>query len=403
MFKIAKKDLKLFLKDRRSVMLTFILPIFLITIFSLAFGGAKREAAKPSVLMVSDLDTSSASMQLVAALDSLKSIEVEIIKLDSAQELVRKGKEDAVLVLHRGFEDSVTNGGGLPVELQYDPVKEMEIGILQQALVSTLMGTSGQQSAKSRVMKRIEMDYADMDSSALAAIKTQVIKNFSQNGESNQGPIIKMSPLVKEKENSPGVVQAVAGTAVMMLLFSVAGIGGGLLEEKEEGTLKKLLYAPMNPNNILFGKLLTSIVTAVVQLIVMFAFTSFVFNLDLTKNVPGLVIMVLATAFACSGFGIFLASIARSRQQLQGLSTLVVLTMSAIGGSMIPTFIMPAWMQKVSVLSVNYWSIQGFYDVFWRERPFMEIAVKALVLIAIGAALCILSMRLYRRNILKLM
>lgn len=403
MFKIAKKDLKLFLKDRRSVMLTFILPIFLITIFALAFGGAKREAAKPSVLLVSDLDMSDASLQVMTALDSMKSIDVEMTKLDSAQEQVRKGNESAVLVLHKGFGDSVRFGGALPVELQYDPAKEMEIGILQQALISSLMSSAGQQSARNRIMKRIERDYAGLDSMAIASIKAQVAKNLSQDAQSQQGELISMTPLVREKKNSPGITQAVAGTAVMMLLFSLASIGGGLLAEKEEGTLKKLLYAPMNPNNILFGKLLTSILTAVLQLTVMFVFTSFMFDLDLTKNIPGLVAMIVSTAFACSGFGIFLSSIVRSRQQLQGLSTLIILTMSAIGGSMIPTFIMPDWMQKISVISVNYWSIQGFYDIFWRERPFMEIAEKALVLTGIGAALCLLSVRLFRKNVLKLM
>lgn len=402
MFRIAKKDFRLFLKDRRSVMLTFILPIFLITIFALAFGGAKREAAKPLVLMVADLDVSDASFRMIVALDSLKSLEVEIAQLDSAQEQVRKGNESAVLVLHKGFNDSVRLGGSLPVELQFDPAKEMETGILQQALISSIMSTAGQESARNRTMRKIEREYAGLDSATVASIKAQVARNFSRDGQPQQGEMIRMTPLVKEKKNSPGITQAVAGTAVMMLLFSLAGIGSGLLAEKEEGTLKKLLYAPMNPNNILFGKLLTSILTAVLQLTVMFVFTSFMFDLDLTKNIPGLVAMILATAFACSGFGIFLASIARSRQQLQGLSTLIVLTMSAIGGSMIPTFIMPEWMQKISVISVNYWSIQGFYDIFWRERPFIEIAEKALVLFGIGAVLCVVSVRLFRRNVLKL-
>ena len=401
MFKIARKDLKLFLKDRRSVMLTFILPIFLITIFALAFGGAQREAAKPSVLPVVNLDNSPSAIAAIAALNALKSIETEAYDLDVAQREVQKGNHSAVLVLYKGFGDSVRSGGSLPIELQYDPAQEMEIGILRQALVGTLMSTAGRERAMNKEMKKIERENAGLDSAVIAAIKAQVIKNFSQDTE--QGDIITMTPLVKEKENSPGITQAVAGTAVMMLLFSLAGIGGGLLAEKEEGTLKKLLYAPMNPTNILFGKLLTSVITAILQLTVMFVFTSFVFDLDLTKNIPGLVAMILSTAFACSGFGIFLASIARSRQQLQGMSTLIVLTMSAIGGSMIPTFIMPEWMQKISVLSVNYWSIQGFYDIFWRERPFAEIAVKALVLTGIGAVLCIAAVRLFKRNLMKMM
>ena len=50
------------------------------------------------------------------------------------------------------------------------------------------------------------------------------------------------------------LVHVVAGTSVMMLLFSVAGIGGSLLDEKQEGMLKKFLCSPIPPNHILYGK-----------------------------------------------------------------------------------------------------------------------------------------------------
>lgn len=402
MFKIAKKDIRLFLKDRRGVMLTFFLPIFLITIFALAFGGARREAAKPTTLLITDLDRTGTTTDLIVSLDSLKGVDIELMPLDSAQELVRKGSEPAVLVFYKGFEDSVNAGASMPVELQYDAAREMEIGIMQQALVSTIMKSLGAESAKKKVFKRIDEQYKGMDSAMLSGIRQQVSENFNSNDEAASSGL-RMNALIREEKTGPGLIQAVAGTAVMMLLMSLANMGGGMLTEKEEGTLKRLLYTPINPNNILFGKMIASIATALLQLAVMLGFAAFVFKLDLGKNVPGLLLMVLSTAFACASFGIFLAAIARSRAQLQSMSTLVVLTMSAIGGSMIPTFIMPVWMQKISVVSVNYWSIQGFYDIFWRDRPLIDIAMKAGVLVLIGIVLSVIAVRLFRRNVLRMM
>ena len=64
----------------------------------------------------------------------------------------------------------------------------------------------------------------------------------------------------------------------MMLLFSIAGIGGGLLDEKEGGTLKRLLYAPIDPRTILFGKMGASLVLAILQLLTMFIFAWAVFG-----------------------------------------------------------------------------------------------------------------------------
>jgi ABC-type multidrug transport system permease subunit len=215
---------------------------------------------------------------------------------------------------------------------------------------------------------------------------------------------LRMTPLIEEKQSSPGLIQAVAGTAVMMLLFGLTAMGAGLLEEKESGTLKKLLYSPMNSGNVIFGKMIASNIVALVQLAVLFGYAAIAFKLDLGKNVPALILMMFTTAFACSGFGMFLASVAKSRQQVQMLSTLLVLSMSAIGGSMVPSFLMPAFMQKLSVVSVNYWSIQGFYDIYWRNLAFSDpvFLARPLMLLAIGIGMMIISLIFFRRNVLKL-
>jgi len=207
-----------------------------------------------------------------------------------------------------------------------------------------------------------------------------------------------------DEDNVGGLVHVVAGMSVMMLLFSVAGIGGSLLDEKQEGMLKKLLCSPMPPNHILYGKLVFANIISIAQLIIMFVYAWLVFGLDIMHHLPSLVLMILATAYACSGFGVLLASFAKSRQQVQGFSTIIVLVMSAIGGSMIPIFIMPEIMQKIAVVSVNYWGIQGFYDIFLKLLPITDITFlsKVFVLIGIGTSLNFIAFQMFKRSILKI-
>lgn len=201
-----------------------------------------------------------------------------------------------------------------------------------------------------------------------------------------------------------GLTQSVAGTAVLMLLFSVAALGASLLEEKEEGMLKKLLSAPLPPNHILFGKIIFANIVSIIQLIIMFVFSWLAFGLDILPHIPSLLLMIIVTAYACSGFGVFLASFARSRQQVQALSTIIILTMSAIGGSMIPIFMMPEFMQKISVVSVNYWGVQGFFDIFYRQLPITDLTFlsRVLVLVLIGTFLNLIALMFYKKNILKI-
>ena len=207
-----------------------------------------------------------------------------------------------------------------------------------------------------------------------------------------------------EEDKLGGLVHVVAGTSVMMLLFSVAGIGGSLLDEKQEGMLKKLLCSPLHPNHILYGKMVFANIISIAQLLIMFVYAWLVFGLDIMHYLPSLALMILATAYACSSFGIVLASFAKSRQQVQGFSTIIVMVMSAIGGSMIPIFIMPELMQKIAVISVNYWGIQGFYDIFMRLLPLTDITFlsRVFVLIIIGTLLNFIALQLFKKNILKI-
>lgn len=408
MIKIMLKDLKMFIGDKRAFVLTFFMPIALISIFALAFGGERERESRPVSLLVTDLDHSTVTKEIIAQIDSLKSIQITIMPLDSAQRLVKTGEESSVLVFHLGFKDSMDEGKKIPIELQYDQSRAAEIGILQQALMSNLMRMIGTKTIMKRQMEKVDKQFGIVDTNILKSIHAEMQKSFATNGsgegENNGGVALEMTPLIEEKQNGPGLIQAVAGTAVMMLLFGLVAMGAGMLEEKENGTLKRLLYSPINPNNILFGKMLASMTVAMLQLTTLFLYASFTFHLDLMMNLPALIVMMITTSYACAGFGMFLASIAKSRQQVQMLSSLIVLSMSAIGGSMIPTFIMPAFMQKISVLSINFWSIQGFYDIYWRALPFSDpsFLMRPLVLIIIGTVMVIISLGFFKRNVLKL-
>jgi len=407
MIKIAIKDLKLFMAEKRSMILTFIVPIPLITLFSLAFGGmGKSSDVRKLPLVICDEDHTASTMHLVSQLDSLKELQLYHTSTDTANELIGKGKEDAALVLHKGFKDSLEQGKNLPIELRYDQAKQVQMGMLMSVLSGNLMRFVGTKSMERKAIARFDRQNPGMDSAMKTGVHQMISSNFGdgKDGGGKVEAILKATPLSAQPENSPGLVQAVAGTAVMMLLFSVAGLGASLLQEKEEGTLRKLLFSPISASSILFGKMLSANIIAMVQLIIMFTFSWLAFGLNIKQNIPGLILMIVATAFACSGFGVFLASFVKTRAQVQGLTTLIVLTMSAIGGSMMPSFVMPFWMQKMAVFSVNYWSIQGFYDLYWRVLPISDPVFLSRVgmLFAIGLVLNLAAIRMFKKNILNI-
>jgi ABC-type multidrug transport system permease subunit len=408
MLKLAIKDLKLTIHDKRAVILTLLVPIALIALFAFAFGGTgKSNDSNPIGIFISDQDSTDVSRDVISKLDTLKSLDIKLLPLKAAKEEVKKGSRVAVLALYKGFKDSVETGKNYPLELFYDQSRQIEAGLLQQVLFSHLFAIVGTKGIKSRIYKMIDEQNPGLSRKELDNIHKNVDEQISKiegTGKKSDKNFMgmKTTPMFAKSENNLGLVQAVAGVAIMMLLFSVTGMGSGMLTEKEEGTLKKLLYSPIKPSSILFGKMISTTIVSIVQLTVMFLFAWIAFRLNIFIDVPSLIIMILSTAFACGSFGIFIASIAKTRKQVESFSTLVILIMSAIGGSMVPIFIMPAIMQKIAVFSVNYWGIQGFYDIFWRHLPISDVLIRVTVLIGIGLFMMLISIKNFKKNILSI-
>jgi ABC-type Na+ efflux pump permease subunit len=399
MFKLFKKDLILFFHDQRSVLLTFLLPVILISLFAFAYGGIGLfdGRSEPMNLLVADLDQSSSSKEIVNKIDSLEDMRIYISDELKAKELVIKGKYACALIIYKGFQDSLEAGNVTRLELVYDRSREMEIGILQQTLISTLMSSTGRIIVNKSIENYLNDNFTDIDKSAVDDIIRTAIKNDSN------ALTIEWTSVVGEKNDTKlGLIQAVAGTAILMLLFSVAGVGTSILEEKENGTINRLLYSPLKGSSILYGKMLFAFFISILQLTAMFVFAWIILNMDMRVSIPALLLMIIATAFAVSSLGIFLAAIAKTRQQAQNLSTIIILIMSAIGGSMIPLFIMPSILQKIALISVNYWGIQGFYDVFWRNLPLESILSKILILMSIGIIMTLASIQLFKKRILRM-
>jgi ABC-2 type transport system permease protein len=133
------------------------------------------------------------------------------------------------------------------------------------------------------------------------------------------------------------------------------------------------------------------------QLTVMFIWGQVVFGLPLTSHVPGFIVMTTVTASAVAALGMALATLARSRAQLSGYSTILILTMSAIGGSMFPRFLMTETMQRAGLITLNAWALDGYLKVFWRNAALWELWPQVLVLTALGCTFLLLARVFARR------
>jgi len=199
--------------------------------------------------------------------------------------------------------------------------------------------------------------------------------------------------------DNPGYSHSVAGMAVMFAFFSLTHAATTLLEERDTGTLKRLLISPLNSSTILLGKTMNIIATGSIQLIFLFIAGMFMFKLNILRDPVHLLVFILATALMSSGVGLFLASLATSARAAGGLSTLFILVLASMGGAMFPSMFMPTWMQTVGRFTPVYWAMKGFQGIFWFQKPLTEqLGLLAIVLLW-GVGFIALGILIFRKKL----
>jgi ABC-2 type transport system permease protein len=296
---------------------------------------------------------------------------------ESAEAMVKRGDIPVALILPAGIESSIGSFGGHGVKALIlsdpsDPVAGRVVGgLLQRAALRAAAAGGG-------FMGR-SMGGSTGDPDEMMPLR------FEQRA------------VLGEKRDNPMVAFYAAGIAVLFIMFSAASAGGALIEETESGTLERVLTTGLGMTGLLLGKWIYLVTLACAQVTVMFVWGMLVFKLPLLQHLPGFAIMTVCTAAAAAAFGLVLATLSRSRQQLSGLANLIVLSLNALGGSMFPRFLMSDALQRVSLVGFNAWALDGYIKVFWRDAPLAALAPQVGALLGFTALFLVVARRLARR------
>lgn len=201
----------------------------------------------------------------------------------------------------------------------------------------------------------------------------------------------------KELKN-PMAARLVGGYAIMFLLFAVSGSATTLFEEKNSGVFQRLLSSPVRPAHILWARFLFGVILGLVQISTLFCAGRIFFGLDIFGHAGAFLAVSLASAAACSAFGMLIAAIAPSAAAANGIATFVVISMSAVGGAWFPVSFMPDYIQRISRLTLVYWSVEGFADVLWAGRSLLEVLPKVGILAGMAAGVMLAAVWCFDRG-----
>lgn len=355
---IAAKDLKIVLRDRNAILLMFLLPMIIISVAGLALGGEFEANIQISVLVV-DLDNDDISKGFVEFLEDIDILDVDMESNEfAARDRVRNQEYGRLIIIPRDFTESIMTGQNSELQIIVNPIEDSQNTVLEKIVEGYASGLS----TNVVVVKTADAygipTYSEEDI-------LEIVHTAQQFMQPPPVEVVTESTTTNLAEFSP-FTQYVPGFAVMFLLFTTVQIGSvSLIKEQDAGTLRRLVTAPISRAEIIGGKITSTFLRGFVQLTVLMYFGHVVFDLNLGSSTLALLVLIAAITLASTGLGLLVAVLVRTEDQANSVSNLLVLTMSAIGGSWWPLFIEPQFMQDMAHFTITAWAMEGFYDLLY--------------------------------------
>jgi ABC-2 type transport system permease protein len=382
---ILKKGFLVMGRDVHSLMVLFIMPVAFILIMSLAMRDLfDTHGANQIKILVVNQDNSDPSIAFIKTLENLRTFSFHHMADSTGIDFIRHKmfQEDYkfALVVEKGFsliaDSNESNTARRQMILLVKPsVNRQTYTILKNTFAASL--------AKARVANLIKgqeemLAYAGID----------IEKVMQPTADSIETRYVSKSKLKFKVPTS--VQQSVPAWLVFSMFFVVIPISNTFIAERNYGTLLRLQSMNISTGLLLAGKLLPFFIVNLIQVLLMILVGIYVVpllggdELTMGDSYGGLLLITTAVSFCSISFALLVASVAKTTEHATTIGGVFNIILGALGGIMVPKFVMPDFMQTLSVLSPMSWGLDGFLDIFLRNGNILDVMKESLLLFLIG-------------------
>ncbi len=374
---ITVKELKVLWRDREALVLLFAMPLFFIVVMSWALQGVYEAGTRdrPVRILVVNRDRGDRAAEVLSDLKGLEGIlwveavEGNPLTLERAESLVREGRFPLALSFQEGFSNAFQPAPPSPLPDKTPAVLVADPG-LNRPLLSSVRGT-----VQGAIQRRLWSVRLGPPAEGLG----------SGGGEAGTGMLgVRLLSRFEDRRRPTAAEQHVPAYTIFGVFFIVLTLASGLLRERQEGTFRRILTAPMTRATLLVGKLVPYYLVNLVQIGLMFAVGVLLFGVR-PGSVPALVAVSLALAASANGMGLLVAVLGRTEAQVNGFSVLLAVALSALGGMMVPSFVMPPGLRLLSRFTPHAWALEGYHDAMIRGLGLRDVLPEAGVLLGFAA------------------
>jgi len=395
-------------RDRGALVMGFALPVVVFLIFAAIFGGSTGQQLRLRVALADEAATP-LSGRLVEAIRLSPNFRVVAILTDRAavETQVQTGAADVGLVVRRDGRplDELVGDAPAPLLVVTHPARAVAAALLGGA-VQQIYFSQLPDAALRGVVRLVDEAIVELtdEQRAEAAAQLEALAPAGGPGEGGEARGFAPFEALVEQQVAAGGGTAVdqvayyagAVAALFVLLSAVLG-AGGLHDDLDSGIADRALAGPAGLAPLVDGRAAFLVAQGVTQTAVIFAVAWAAYGVSLDGRWGPWLLVTLALATAAAGLLLLVATLCHTARQSHTVSNVIVLVLSAVGGSMVPRFLMPPWLQEAGWATPNAWVLEGYAAALRPGAPWAGTLLPAAVLLGSGVVGWLAARRLARR------
>jgi ABC-2 type transport system permease protein len=358
-------------------------------------GGSPQEQDPRIRLLVVDEARSELSTQLIDELEASTAVRVELIARADAEEQFNTRRASAIFIIPAGVTADSLRAGSAEVELRQQP-NNLNATVSARAIQTALRQVSSTVNAANNAVKQRETEQPFASEAERQAYFDQSLEMAAKLQDQAPERVTVIEGANPDAIDYDPRANSSAGQMLTWVFIPLFGISELFVYERSQGTLRRLLTTPTRKATYLIGTISGQVLMALVQMIVLVAFGTFVMNLSWGHDLAGLAAVLISAALAGAAIGTAMGTFVKSSSQANGLSIMLGMVMGLMGGCWYPLELFPPAVQSAVRILPTTWAMQGLLDLVLRGRGLVDVLPEAGALLGFALVFFIIGVWRFR-------